>query len=197
MLIPDFGPGFLDLVILPVRNTIFSCLIYILSLRDLCFSLTSSFLWMGDTPVPSTCCSIILSGQKLPSHTMLLLFSHAQLFVGMQHAMLLCPPLSPGVHSNLRPLSQWCYVTISFSATSFYFCISFSASGYFPVSWLFTSGGQNIVASASASVLPMHIQGLVPLGLTSWISVLSKGLSRVFFSIRIWKDQFFGIQPSL
>ena len=125
MLIPDFGPGFLDQVISPARNTSLHCLIYILSLRDSCSSLTNSFLWVGDTPVPSTGCSIILSDQKLLSHTMLLLFSHAQLFVGMQHAMLLCP-LSPGVHSNLCPLSQWFYLTISVSATSFSFCISFS-----------------------------------------------------------------------
>ena len=80
----------------------------------------------------------------------------------------------------------------------FSFCLSsFPALGSFPVSCLFTSGGQSIRASASASVLPMNIQGWVPLGLTGWISLQSKGLSRVFSSTAVWKHQFFGAQPSL
>ena len=79
------------------------------------------------------------------------------------------------------PLSWWCHPTISSSVVPFSSCPqSFSASGSFPVSWLFTSGGQSIGASASASVLPMDIQGWVPLGLTGLISLLSKRLSRIF-----------------
>ena len=92
------------------------------------------------------------------------------------------------------PLSPWCYPTISSSATpfSFSFCLqSFPASKCFPVSWLFTSGGQTIGASASATVLPMNIQDWFLLGLTGWISLQSKGLSRVFSSTTIQKHQFF------
>ena len=86
-----------------------------------------------------------------------------------------------GVCSNSSPLSWWCHPTISFSVTPFSSCPqSFPASGSFPISQHFTSGGQNIGASASASVLPMNIQGWSPLGLTALTSLLSKGLSRVF-----------------
>ena len=87
---------------------------------------------------------------------------------------------------------------ISSSAITFSFYLqSFPASGSFPVSWLFTSGGQNIGASVPASVLPMNSQSWFPLGLTVWISLLSKGLSRVFSSTTVWKYQFWGTQPSL
>ena len=99
---------------------------------------------------------------------------------GLQHAMPPCPSPSPRVYSNPCPLSRWCHPTISFSVISFSSCLrSFPASGSFPVSQLFASGGQSIGASASASVLPMNIQGWFPLGLTCCISLLSKGLSRV------------------
>ena len=85
------------------------------------------------------------------------------------------------VCSNSCPLSWWCHRTISSSFTPFSSCLqSFPASGSFPVSRLFTSGGQSIEASALASLLPMNIQGRFPLGLTGLISLLSKGLSRVF-----------------
>ena len=80
------------------------------------------------------------------------------------------------VCSDSYPLSQWCYLTISSSVTPFFCLPPFPASGSFPVSWLFTSGGQIIAATASASVLPKSIQGWFPLGLTSLISLLSKGL---------------------
>ena len=73
---------------------------------------------------------------------------------------------------------------------------SFPASGSFPMSWLFTSAGQSIGASASASILPITIQGWFPLGLTALLSMLSKGLSRVFFRTTIRKHQFFSAQPS-
>ena len=106
--------------------------------------------------------------------------------------------LSPGLCSNSCPLSQWCYLTISSSATAFSFCLqSFLASRSFPMSWLFTSGGQSIEASASASVLPVTSQDWFPLGLTGFISLQSKGLSGVFSGTTIEKHQFFGAQPSL
>ena len=114
---------------------------------------------------------------------------------GLQHARLLCPPISPRVCSNSCPLSQWCYLTISSSATAFCWLQSFPAWGSFPVSGLFTSGDQS--TGASASVLPMNIQGWFPLGLAGLISLLSKGLSRVFPSTTMGKHQFFGTWLSL
>ena len=102
---------------------------------------------------------------------------------GLQHSSIL-HWLSPGVCSNSYLLSWWCYLAISYFVTpfSFYFQ-SFPASGSIPVSWLFTSGGQSI--GASASVLPMNIQDWFPLGWTGWISLQSKELSRVFSSTTI------------
>ena len=116
---------------------------------------------------------------------------------GLQHARLPCPSLSLGVCSNSCPLSWWCYLTISSSATPFSFYLqSFPASGSFPMSQLFTLGGQSTGASASASVLPKNIQGWFPLGLTCFISLQSWGLSRVFSSTIVWTHQFFCAQPS-
>ena len=132
---------------------------------------------------------------------MLLLLSHSVVFHclwphGPQHAKLPCPSLSPKVCSNSCPFSQWCHPTISSSVAPFSSCLqSFPASGSFPMCWLFASGGESI--RASASVLPVSIQGWFPLGLTGLISLLSKGLSRVFSSTTVWKHQFFGTQPSL
>ena len=98
---------------------------------------------------------------------------------GLQHARPPCLSPTPGVHPNLCPSSQWCHPTISSSVVPFFSCPqSFPASGSFPMSRLFTSGGQSM--RASASVLPMNIQGWFPLGLTGLISLLSKGLSGVF-----------------
>ena len=112
-----------------------------------------------------------------------------------QHTSLPCPSPSPRVCSNSCPLSWWCYLNISSYATLLWsFCFqSFPASGSFPVSQLFTSGGQSI--RASASVLPMNIQGSFSLGLTGWISLQAKGLSRVLSSTTVWRHQFFGTQP--
>ena len=110
---------------------------------------------------------------------------------GLQHSRLPCPSLSPGVHSNSCPLSQWCHPTISSSVAPFSFSQSFPASGSFPMSQLFTSGGQSIGASTSASVLPMNIQDWFPLGLAGLISLQSKGLSRVFSNTTVQKHQFF------
>ena len=102
---------------------------------------------------------------------------------GLQHARLLCPLPSLGVCPNSCPLSQWCHPTTLSSDIPFSSCLlSFLALGSFPVSWLFTSGGQSIGDSASASALPMNIQSWFPLGFTGLISLQSKGLSRVFSS---------------
>ena len=104
----------------------------------------------------------------------------------------------PWACSNPCPLSQWCYPTISFSVAPFPFCQEcLPTSGSFPVSQLFASGGQSIGTSASTSFLPMNSQGWFPLGLTSFISLFSKGLSRVFCSTTIGMHQFFSAQPSL
>ena len=98
---------------------------------------------------------------------------------GLQHARLLClPPLSPTVCSHSCPLSQWCYLTISFSSTLFFYFQSFSASRSFPMIWFFASGGQGI--TASASVLPMNIKDWFSLELSGLISLQSRGLSRIF-----------------
>ena len=110
---------------------------------------------------------------------------------GLQHTRLSCTSSSPTACSNSCPLSQWCYPPISSSDTPFSSLQSFPESG----SLLFTSGGQAI--GASASVLPKNIQGWFPLGLTGWISLQSKGLSRVFSSITVLNYQFSGTQPSL
>ena len=99
--------------------------------------------------------------------------------------------------SNSCPLSPLCYLTVSSSVTPFSCPQSVPASGSFPMSQLFASGGQSIGASASASALPMNIQNWFLLGLTGLISLQSKGLSRVFSNSTVWKPQFFGAQPSL
>ena len=115
---------------------------------------------------------------------------------GLQHTRLPCPSPVPGTCSNSCPSSQWCHPTISSSVTCFSSCPqSFPASGSFPVSQLFTSGGQSI--GASASVLPMNIQDWFPLGLTGLTSLQSRGLSKVFSKTTVQKHQFFGAQLSL
>ena len=117
---------------------------------------------------------------------------------GLQHARLPCPSPTPRAYSNSCPLSRWCHPTISSSVVPFSSCLqSFPASGSFQMSQFFTSGGQNIGVSASASVLPRNIQDWFPLGLTGLISLKSKGLSRVFTNTTIQKHQFFGAQLSL
>ena len=117
---------------------------------------------------------------------------------GLQHARLPCPSLSPRVCSNSCPLSWWCHPTISSSVSPLSSCTqSFPASGSFPVSQYFASGGQSIGVSASASVLPVNIQDWFSLGWTGWISLQSKGLPRVFSNTAVQKHQFFSAQPSL
>ena len=111
---------------------------------------------------------------------------------GLQHARPPCPSPTPGVHSNSCPSSRWCHPIISSFVFPFSSCLqSFPVLGSFPMRWFFTSGGQSIGVSASASVLPMNIQDWFPLGLTGWISLQSKGLSRVLSNTTVQKHQFF------
>ena len=109
-----------------------------------------------------------------------------------------CSSPTPGVYPNSCPLSQWCHPTISSSVVPFSSCLQyFPASGSFLTSQFFTSGSWSIRVSASASVLLMNIQDLFPLGWTGSISLLSKGLSRVFSNTTVQKHQFFSAQLSL
>ena len=113
----------------------------------------------------------------------------------LQHTRTPCPSPTPWACSNSCPLSQWCHPAISSSVVPFSSCLqSFPASESFPMSQLFPSGGQSNGVSASASVLPMNIQGCFPLGWTAWISLQSKGLSRIFSNTTVQKHQFFGTQ---
>ena len=117
---------------------------------------------------------------------------------GLQQAKPPCPSPTHRAYSNSCPSSRWCHPTVSSSVIPFSSCSQpFPASGSFPMSQLFTSGGQSIGVSASASVLPMNTQDWSPLGWTDWISLQSKGLSRVFSNITVQKHQFFGAQLSL
>ena len=117
---------------------------------------------------------------------------------GLQHAKPPCPSPTPRVYSNSCPFSQWCHPTISSSVVLFSSCLqSFPASGSFPVSQLFATGGQSIGVSASASVLPINLQDWFPLGWTGWISLQSKELSSVFSNTTVQKHEFFSAQLSL
>ena len=112
---------------------------------------------------------------------------------GLQHARLPCPSPTPRACSNSCPLSRWCHPTISSSVIPFSSCLqSFPASGSFPMSQFFSSGGQS--TGASASVLSMNFQDWFPLGWTSWISLQSKRLSRLFSNTTVQKHQFFSAQ---
>ena len=121
---------------------------------------------------------------------------------GLQEARPLCPSPTPGVHSNLYPLRQWCHPTISSSVVPFFSHLqSCPTSGSFPVSQFFASGGQIIEVSASISVLPMNTQDRSPLGWTGWISLQSKGLSSLlqYHSSKAsipWLSAFFIVQLS-
>ena len=122
---------------------------------------------------------------------------------GLQHTRLPCPSPTPGAYSNSCPSCRWCHPTTSFSVIPFSSCLqSFPASGSFPMSWFFVSGGQSIGVSASASVLPMNTQDWFPLGWSGWISLQSRGLSGVFFqhysskALILWCSAFFIVQLS-
>ena len=114
-----------------------------------------------------------------------------------QHARPPCPSPIPGVYSNSCPLSWWCHPAMSSFVVPFSSCPqSLPASGSFPMSQLFASGGQSTGVSASISVLPMNTQDWSPLGWTGWMSLQSRGLSRVFSNTTVQKHQFFGVQLS-
>ena len=116
---------------------------------------------------------------------------------GPQNTRSPCPSSIPEVYPNSSPLNWWCHPTISSSVFPFSSCLQYyPASGSFPMSQLFTSGGQSTGVSASASFLPMNTQDWSPLGWTGWISLQSKGLSRVFSNTTLQKHQFFSTQLS-
>ena len=117
---------------------------------------------------------------------------------GLQQARLPCPSPTAGACSNSCASSRWCHPTTSSSVIPFFSCLqSFPASGSFLMSQFFSSGGQSFGTLASASVLPKDIQDWFPLGLTGWISLQFKGLSRVFSTTTVQKHQFFGTQLCL
>ena len=114
-----------------------------------------------------------------------------------QHVRTPCPSPTPGVHSDSRPSSRWCHPDISSSVVPFSSCPqSLPASQPFPMSQLFSCGGQSTGVSALASFLPKKSQDWYPSEWTSWISLQSKGLSRVFSNTTVQKHQFFSAQPS-
>ena len=115
----------------------------------------------------------------------------------LQHARPPCPSLTPRVYPKFCPFCWWCHPTISFSVVPSFFCLqSFPTSRTFQMSQLFTTGSQSIGYSASTSVLPMNTQDWSPLEWTGWISLQSKGLSRVFSNTTVQKHQFFSTQLS-
>ena len=148
-----------------------------------------------------------LESVKIHSHSQCLSssvqFSHSVMSDSLwphepQHTRPPCLKPTPGVHQNSCPLSRWCHPTISSSVVPFSSCPrSFPASRSFPMSQLFASGGQSIGVSASTSVLSMNTQDWSPLGWTGWISLQSKGLSRVFSNTTVQKHKFFSTQFSL
>ena len=114
-----------------------------------------------------------------------------------QHTRPPCPSPTPRVHPNPCPSSRWCHPIISSSVVPLSSCPqSFPASRYFPVSQLFTSGGQSMGVSASTPILPMNTKEWSPLGWTSWLTLQSKGLSRVLSNTTVQKHQFFSTQLS-
>ena len=154
-------------------------------LEENCFTMLGWFLPHNNPIQPSVQFSCSVVSDPLRPH-------------GLQHARPPCPSPTPRVYSNSRPLSWWCHPTISSSVVPFSSHLqSFPAPRSFPVSQWFTSGGQSIGVSASTSVLPMNTQDWSPLGWTGWISLQSKGLSRVFSNTTIQKHQFFSAQLSL
>ena len=114
-----------------------------------------------------------------------------------QHARTPCPSPTPGVHRNSCPSSRWCHPPISSSVVPFSSCLQYLlASDSFPMSQLFAWGGQSIGVSALASFLPKNTQDWSPSEWTGWLSLQSKGLSRVFSNTKLQKHQFFGSQLS-
>ena len=145
--------------------------------------LASTKYWLASTKSVQFSCSVVSNSLQLH---------------GLQHTRPLCLSPTPGVYSNSCPLSWWCHPTISSSAIPFSSHLpSFLALGSFQMSQFFESGGQSMGASPSASVLPMNIQDWSPLGWNGWISLQSKGLSRVSSNTTVQKHQSFSAQLSL
>ena len=140
--------------------------------------------WLGNSSFSSVLFSRSVVSDSLQHHE-------------LQHTRPPCPLSIPGVHLNPCPLIRWCHPTISSSVIPFSSCRQSSpASRSFPMSQLFASGGQSIGVSASTSVLQMNAQDWSPLEWTGWISLQSKGLSRVFSNTSVQKHQFLGTQLS-
>ena len=141
----------------------------------------SSYLWMTNKNIQFGCS--VLSDSLQPHES--------------QHTRPPYPSPTSGVYPNSCPLSPWCHPAISSSVVPFSSSLqSFQASGSFPLSQLISWGGQSTGVSVLASFLPKNTQGWSPLGWTGWISLQSKGLSRVFSNTTVQKHQFFGTQPS-
>ena len=139
--------------------------------------------------------SYVLYSEMSVSHFNRSVMSNSLWPYKLQHARPPCPPPTPGVHPNPCPICQWCHPTNSSSVVPFSSCPqAFPASGSFQMSQLFASRGQSIGVSASTSVPPMNTQDWCPLGWTGWISLQSKGLSRVFSNTTVQKHQFFSAQ---
>ena len=155
------------------------------SLTALYYQMNSLYqIWFSVFP-PSVQFSCSVVSDSLQSH-------------GLKNTRFPCPSPTPRAYTNSCPLSRWCHPTISSSVIPFSSHLqSFPASGSFPMNQFFASGGQRIGVSASASVLPMNIQDWFPLGWIGWISLQSKGLSRVFSNTTVRKQPFFGTQLSL
>ena len=152
---------------------------------------------------PTLCDPVNCSTPGLPVHHHLPEFTETHVHrVGdaIQPSNPLLSPFPPAPNPSQPsscPVVQWCYLNMSSSAALFSFCLqSFQASGSFPMDWSFPLDGQNIGASASSSVLPMNTQDWSPLEWTGWISLQSKGLSKVFSNTTVQKHQFFGTQLS-
>ena len=144
-------------------------------------------------------CQVKKKPRKFIQFSSIQVLSRVWLFVtpGTEHTRLPCPS-TPGAYSNSWPLSRWCHPTTSSSVVHFSSCLqSFPASGSFQMNQPFGSGGQSIGISASISFLPMNTQDWSPLGWTGLISLLCKGLSRVFCNATVQKHQFFGAQLCL
>ena len=154
------------------------------------------FEWqMVQCPVPLVCCLPVQFSSVQLSRSAI---SDSLQLHDLQHTRPPCLSPTSGVYPNSSPSSRWCHPTISSSVVPFSPCPqSFPASESFPTSQLFTWGGQSNGVSTSASVLPMNTQDWSPLGWTGWISLLSKGLSRVFSNTTVQKHQFFSAQLSL
>ena len=148
------------------------------------------FLWLTSLSMIISQFSSVQFSRSVMSNS---LWAH-----GLQNARPPCPSPTHGACSDSCVSSQWCHPTISFSVVPFSCCLqSCPASGSFQMSKSFTSGGQSIGVSASASVLPMNIQDWFPLGWIGWISLQSKGLSRVFSNTTVQRHQFLGAQLPL